>query len=138
MGGSFAEGIRAGFDMDQRIIDWMHDRVRFALRLGGVQSQYVQNRERIISYRPNTKAWSQLRLTEQRAPDARAIETFKQVQRSVENVPGVPDFVSLTPRLMRCEIDTKPYRRRFTAVVITVSCLCWPDSILVINTEEGR
>lgn len=139
LGGEYADGIRRGFDMEQRLVDWVQERVVFALRRrtgqalpgAGIPAHAIQ------TYRPHTLAWSKVKLSEQRAPNKQALDVLARVQAVCEHIPGVPGFVSLDPRIMRCEVDAEDgFRTRFTGVVIRVSCPCWKDSTIIVNTEN--
>jgi hypothetical protein len=130
LGGAYAEGIAAGFNMEQRLVDHVQDRIRAALVAANIDVDCI------TGYRPNTRAWSQTKLSLQRAPDERAFRTLKTVQDALSRIDGIAECVSFYPRIMRCEVDdVGAFKRRFTGVVIGVSCPCWKDSMVVVDTE---
>lgn len=133
LGGVYAEGLAAGYDMEQRLVDKVQARVCEAIGCADC-----------LKYRPNTKLWSRTRLSEQRAPNEQAFAVLRRVTGALEQIDDLPGCVSLTPRIRRCEIDDVPYlervegfrKRRFTAVVVEITCPCWKDSMVVVNTES--
>jgi hypothetical protein len=133
LGGAYAQGVEQGFSMETRLIDNVHQRLVTELTRSGI------SRGEIHTFRQGTRQWSRTKLSVQRSPDERAFDTFKLVtgcNGALDKIAkGIPGCISFSTRIMRCEIAEDDYKRRFTAVAIGVSCLCWRDSMVVIDTE---
>jgi hypothetical protein len=135
LGGAYALGIAQGFSMETRLVEYVHTRLKEELVRRGIQEDQIR------TLRQNTRQWSRTKLSVQRAPDQRAFDTFKLVngcRGALDRLGDLPECISYATRIMRCEIAEDDVKLRFTAVVVGVSCLCWRDSMVVINTERGR
>lgn len=122
-----------GQDMEQRLIDKVHDRICEKLGAFGIPARLLTR----IKTGFGRRGPALVKLSDQKSPDERAHGTLRTVSRALEQIEDLPGCVSMFARIRRCEVDDElPYRRRFTAVTIDVTCPCWQDSMVIVNTEE--